>query len=225
MIRTQRRLGLVLLAIVFWGSSSLSAMGRTCSASETKPLRILSWNIYMLPKFVQNTGKRIRAQVIAEELKASEYQVLVFQEAFLSAARRIIRKHLDGVLIKSGDNATYEALSLKSSQREMEAVKAERDSIKFKQVEFMAGKVGVEFDAIITGVADWGIYVQEQEALCEGMVKLASMKDDFYEHDASKYAVRGTRKGKVYRLGDAVRVKLVRADADERQLVFEMLVK
>ncbi len=140
-------------------------------------------------------------------------------------AHRLLRQHLDNITIKSNDVAKFEALSVKSSQREMEAVKAERDSIKFKQVEFMAGKVGSEFDAIITGVADWGIYVQEQEALCEGMVKLSSMKDDFYEHVASKYAVRGTRKGKVYRLGDAVRVKLVRADADERQLDFEMLVK
>jgi ribonuclease R len=137
-------------------------------------------------------------------------------------AHRLLRQHLDNVMIKSNDVAKFEALSVKSSQREMEAVKAERDSIKFKQVEFMAGKVGAEFDAIITGVADWGIYVQEQEALCEGMVKLSSMKDDFYEHVASKYAVRGTRKGKTYRLGDAVRVKLMRADADERQLDFEM---
>ncbi len=140
-------------------------------------------------------------------------------------AHRLLRHHLDNTMIKSSEVARFEALSVKSSQREMEAVKAERDSIKFKQVEFMADKVGVEFDAIITGVADWGIYVQEQEALCEGMVKLASMKDDFYEHVASKYAVRGTRKGKMYRLGDPIRVKLMRADADERQLDFEIVNK
>jgi ribonuclease R len=140
-------------------------------------------------------------------------------------AHRLLRHHLDNTMIKSSEVAKFEALSVKSSQREMEAVKAERDSIKFKQVEFMADKVGVEFEAIITGVADWGIYVQEQEALCEGMVKLASMKDDFYEHVASKYAVRGTRKGKMYRLGDPIRVKLMRADADERQLDFEIVNK
>ena len=140
-------------------------------------------------------------------------------------AHRLLRHHLDNTMIKSSEVAKFEALSVKSSQREMEAVKAERDSIKFKQVEFMADKVGVEFEAIITGVADWGIYVQEQEALCEGMVKLSSMKDDFYEHVASKYSVRGTRKGKMYRLGDMVRVKLMRADAEERQLDFELVTQ
>lgn len=138
-------------------------------------------------------------------------------------AHRLLRKHLDGTLIKSSDSAKYEALSIKSSQREMEAVKAERDSIKFKQVEFMAGKVGSVFEAIITGVTDWGVYVQEQEALCEGMVKLSSIRGDFYEHQATKYQIRGQRTGKVYRLGDSVKVKLVKADADERQLDFEMV--
>ncbi len=137
-------------------------------------------------------------------------------------AHRLLRQHLDGSVISSSDSATYEALSIKSSQREMEAVKAERDSIKFKQVEFMQSKVGAEFTAIITGVADWGIYVQEQEALCEGMVKLSSMKNDFFEHQASKYQVKGQRTGKIYRLGDTVTVKLMRADADERQLDFEL---
>lgn len=138
-------------------------------------------------------------------------------------AHRLLRQHLDGTVIKSSESAKYEALSIKSSQREMEAVKAERDSIKFKQVEFMAGKVGSVFEAIITGVTDWGVYVQEQEALCEGMVKLSSIRGDFYEHQATKYQIRGTRTGKVYRLGDAVKVKLVRADADERQLDFEII--
>ena len=138
-------------------------------------------------------------------------------------AHRLLRKHLDGTLIKSSENAKYEAMAVKSSQREMEAVKAERDSIKFKQVEFMAGRVGSLFEAIITGVTDWGVYVQEQEALCEGMVRLSTIRGDFYEHQASKYQIRGQRTGKVYRLGDLVKVRLVKADAEERQLDFEIV--
>lgn len=138
-------------------------------------------------------------------------------------AHRLLRLHLDNSLLKSSDVGKYEAIAVKSSKREMEAVTAERDSIKFKQVEFMQSKVGAEFAAIITGVTDWGIYVQEQEALCEGMVKLASIKTDYFEHVASKYMVRGQRSGKMYRLGDAVKVRLVRADADERQLDFELI--
>ncbi len=138
-------------------------------------------------------------------------------------AHRLLRLHLDNQPISAGEVASFEATSIQSSKRELEAVSAERDSIKFKQVEFMMNSVGKEFDAVITGTADWGIYVQEQEALCEGMVRLASIKSDFFEHQASKYQIKGTRKGKIYRLGDTVRVKLVRADAEERQLDFELI--
>lgn len=139
-------------------------------------------------------------------------------------AHRLLRQHLDNINLGNGAVIKYEAMAVKSSAREGEAVKAERDSIKFKQVEFMQGKVGAEFEAIITGVTDWGVYVQEQEALCEGMVRLASIKSDFYEHIASKYCIRGQKTGKMYRLGDTVKVKLVKADAEERQLDFELVV-
>jgi ribonuclease R len=137
-------------------------------------------------------------------------------------AHRLLRLHLDNVNIKSSDSAKYEAMSIKSSARELEAVKAERDSIKFKQVEYMQRSIGKEFEAIITGVADWGIYVQEQDTLSEGMIKLSSMKSDFFTHEASKYRIKGQRTGKIYQLGDTIRVKLVRADTDERQLDFEL---
>jgi ribonuclease R len=140
-------------------------------------------------------------------------------------AHRLLRLHLDNQPIAAGEISAYEAVSIQSSKREMEAVSAERDSIKFKQVEFMMNNVGKEFDAIITGTADWGIYVQEQEALCEGMVRLATIKSDYFEHEASKYQIKGQKTGKVYRLGDAIRVKLTRADAEERQLDFELVTK
>jgi ribonuclease R len=136
---------------------------------------------------------------------------------------RLLRKHLDGSSIGPKETATYERISVQSSEREMEAVSAERDSIKFKQVEFMMNHVGETFDGVITGVTDWGIYVQEQGSLAEGMVRLASIKSDYFEHEASKYRVRGQRTGKTYRLGDAVKVKLTRADKDERQLDFELV--
>lgn len=140
-------------------------------------------------------------------------------------AHRLLRLHLDNQPIAAGEVSAYEAVSIQSSKREMEAVSAERDSIKFKQVEFMMNNVGKEFDAVITGTADWGIYVQEQEALCEGMVRLATIKSDYFEHEASKYQIKGQKTGKVYRLGDKVRVKLTRADAEERQLDFELVTK
>jgi len=138
-------------------------------------------------------------------------------------AHRLLRFHLDNVNIKSSDIAKYEAMSIKSSARELEAVKAERDSIKFKQVEFMQRSVGKEFDSIITGVTDWGLYVQEQETLSEGMIKLSSMKSDFFTHEASKYRIKGQRTGKIYQLGDTIKVKLVKANTEDRQLDFEIV--
>jgi ribonuclease R len=138
-------------------------------------------------------------------------------------AHRLLRKHLDGVHVGPKETAMYEQTSIASSEREMEAVSAERDSIKFKQVEYMLNKVGEEFTGVITGVTDWGIYVQEQDSLADGMVRLSSIKSDFFEHEASKYRIKGRQTGKVYRLGDEVRVKLVRADKDDRQLDFELV--
>jgi ribonuclease R len=137
---------------------------------------------------------------------------------------RLLRAHLDGEHIGPKQQTAYERLSVQSSEREMEAVSAERDSIKFKQVEYMMNRVGEEFDGVITGLADWGIYVQEQSCLAEGMIRLASIKSDYFEHEANQYRIRGQRSGKVYRLGDTVRVRLTRADAEERQLDFELVV-
>jgi len=138
-------------------------------------------------------------------------------------AHKLLRKHLDGEQVGPKQSATYEKLCVQSSEREAEAVKAERDSIKFKQVEYMANKIGEEFTGVITGVTDWGIYVQEQGSLAEGMVRLGSIKFDYFEHEANKYRVKGKKTGKVYRLGDEVKVKLLTADPEERQLDFELI--
>lgn len=138
-------------------------------------------------------------------------------------AHRLLRKHLDAVRVGPKEAAQLETLCKSSSDRESEAVQAERDSIKFKSVEYMMNHVGETFDGVITGVADWGIYVQEVNTLAEGMVRLATIKSDYFEHEASKYRIKGQRTGKVYRLGDEVKVKLTRADKDERQLDFELV--
>lgn len=136
---------------------------------------------------------------------------------------RLLRKHLNGSLIQSQEIAKYEKLSIQSSEREMTAVTAERDSIKYKQVEYMLDKVGQEFDGLITGVTDWGLYVEEKNSRCEGMIRLSSMKSDFFTHEASKYRIKGNRTGKVYMLGGEIRVKLTRADMEERVLDFELV--
>jgi ribonuclease R len=138
---------------------------------------------------------------------------------------RLLRRHLDGSTIAGQELAKYERLSIQSSQREMEAVAAERDSIKYKQVEYLMNRVGETFEGVITGVTDWGIYVQEGSCLADGMVRLATIKSDYFEHEASKYQIKGQKTGKTYSLGDKVTVKLTRADKDERQLDFELVEK
>lgn len=138
-------------------------------------------------------------------------------------AHRMLERHLSGSRISGKELAKYEKLSIQSSEREMTAVQAERDSIKYKQVEFMQNKVGEEFDGVISGVADWGLYVEETGSKAEGLVRLSSMKGDYFTHEASKYRVRGEKSGKTYSLGDTVRMKLVRADMEERQLDFELV--
>lgn len=138
-------------------------------------------------------------------------------------AHRMLRRHLDGSQIGKPEMQKYEKLAVKSSEREVHAVKAERDSIKFKQVEFMLDKVGQEFEGVITGVTDWGLYVEEKNSKAEGMVRLGSLKGDYFTHEPSKYRIKGQRSGQVLSLGEAVRIKLTRADLEERQLDFEML--
>jgi ribonuclease R len=138
-------------------------------------------------------------------------------------AHRMLRRHLDGSPIGKNEMLRYEKLAVKSSERELHAVRAERDSIKFKQVEYMLDKVGQEFEGVITGVTDWGLYVEEKNSKAEGMVRLGSIKGDYFVHESSKYRIKGQRTNKTLSLGQEVRIKLTRADMEERQLDFELL--
>jgi ribonuclease R len=138
-------------------------------------------------------------------------------------AHRMLRRHLDGSNIGKQEMLRYEKLAIKSSQREIEAVKAERDSIKFKQVEYMLDKIGTEFDGVVTGVTDWGIYVEEKESKAEGMVRLGSLRGDYFVIDPGKYRIKGEKTGATYALGQEVRIKLTRADLEERLLDFELV--
>lgn len=135
---------------------------------------------------------------------------------------RLLRRHLDGAKIGPRDNALYERLSIQSSLREVGAVEAERDSIKFKQVEYMQERIGEVFDGIITGVTDWGIYVEEKISKSEGMVRLASMKEDYYMVEKGTYSIRGEKKNKRYALGDSVRIKLIKTSLEDRTIDFEI---
>lgn len=97
-------------------------------------------------------------------------------------------------------------------------MEAERASVKYKQVEYMMDKTGKKFEGIISGVTEWGIYVEIIENQCEGMIHIRELDDDFYEYDEDNYCIRGRSTGKVYTLGDRVMVRVVKADLEKKQL-------
>jgi ribonuclease R len=107
-----------------------------------------------------------------------------------------------------------------SSDMESLAANAERTSIKYKQVEFMSDKIGRVFDGVISGVTEWGLYVELSENGCEGMVPIRELVDDFYAFDEKTYSLLGKRTKFRYSLGDPLRIKVVRANLERRQLDF-----
>lgn len=107
-----------------------------------------------------------------------------------------------------------------SSAMEQLAANAERSSIKYKQVEYMADHLGEEYEGMISGVTEWGLYVELDDNKCEGLVPMRELADDFYDFDEKNYCLRGRRRGIVFRLGDKVRIRVARADLDKRQLDF-----
>ena len=108
------------------------------------------------------------------------------------------------------------------SAQEQVAANAERASIKYKQVEFMSEHIGEEYDAVISGVTEWGIYAEINENKCEGMIPLRTLQDDYYEFDEANYCLIGRRKHRKYVIGDALRIRIVRANLDKKQLDFEI---
>ncbi|MBI1974501.1 MAG: ribonuclease R [Candidatus Zambryskibacteria bacterium] len=133
---------------------------------------------------------------------------------------RLLLRFLQKGSIEQDEIAKYEYLAKEASERELEAADAERTSIKYKQVEYMSELVGQEFDATVSGVSEWGVYVEEVNTKAEGLVKLRDMKDDFYELNEKLYAIVGKNTGRKYSLGDKVRVKLINSDTDRKTLDF-----
>jgi len=138
-------------------------------------------------------------------------------------SHRLLRAHLDGTPLGNQAAAHYEKLCIQSSASEVRAVEAERDSIKFKQVEYLKDRIGEIFDGTISGVTEWGIYVEEKTSKAEGMVRLATMKEDYYQLDKKNYRVKGDRTKKTHSLGDTVKIKLVGANLEDRTLDFSLV--
>ena len=135
---------------------------------------------------------------------------------------RLLARYLAGE--KSADKKQLEALCEHASKREVVAAEAERASIKYKMVEFMQEHLGEEFDGHISGLTEWGVYVELDETHIEGMSFLRDIADDFYYFDEQRYEIAGRSTGRRLTLGDAVRIRMKRADLRKRQLDFELLL-
>ena len=139
-------------------------------------------------------------------------------EAMLDLYRRSMPIDLLSLGNRLTDKNELEMLCKHSSDMERMAAEAERASIKFKQVEFMSDKVGQSFKGTITGVTEWGIYVEINENKCEGMIRMRDMRDDNYYFEAESYRYVGRNKGIIYALGDTVWVEVKKADVIRKQL-------
>ncbi|MCD8079875.1 MAG: ribonuclease R [Bacteroides sp.] len=133
---------------------------------------------------------------------------------------RLLTRYAEGG--RSVSAQKYEDLCDHSSNMEQTAAQAERASIKYKQVEFMSEHIGQIYDGVISGVTEWGLYVELNENKCEGMVPIRDLDDDFYEFDEKNYCLRGRRKKRIYSLGDAITIKVARANLEKKQLDFTL---
>lgn len=109
-----------------------------------------------------------------------------------------------------------------ASDMEQLAASAERASIKYKQVEYMSERLGQEYDGVISGITEWGLYVEINENKCEGLVPIRDLEDDYYEFDEKNYCLMGRRTHRIYRLGDPIRIKVARANLERKQLDFAL---
>jgi len=138
-------------------------------------------------------------------------------------AHRLLQRYLDGE--KTANAEVYEEKCKHSSNMEYLATKAERDSIKYMQIRFMQDHQDEEFVGVISGVTDWGIYVEIISNKCEGMVRTRDIKDDYYEFDQDQFALVGKETKNMYQLGDEVVVKVKQADLVKRHLDFDLIGK
>lgn len=133
-------------------------------------------------------------------------------------AHRLLERYATGG--RSVEKDRYEEFCDHCSQMEQIAANAERASIKYKQVEFMSDKIGRVYDGVISGVTEWGLYVELNENKCEGLVPIRDLDDDFYAFDEENYALVGRRRKRTYRLGDPLTVKIAQANLERKQLDF-----
>lgn len=136
---------------------------------------------------------------------------------------RILEANINGQNIPSDQLKKYQEISLETSEREKEAAEAERASIKYKQIEYMSSRIGDIFYGLITGVTEWGLYVEEKNTKCEGMVPIRELKNDFYNFDRKHMRLVGAKYHRKYTLGDKVKFKVVKTDLNKKTIDYELI--
>ena len=134
---------------------------------------------------------------------------------------RLLEKYLKGG--KSVEKNKVEEICKYTSEKEKDASMAERDSIKYMQAKFLQDKVGSNFEGVISGVTEWGIYVELEKNKCEGLVKISSIKGDFYVFDKNTYSIIGRSSKNKYQLGDTVKIKIKKTDLERKQIEFILI--
>ncbi|MEZ0208821.1 MAG: ribonuclease R [Candidatus Paceibacterota bacterium] len=136
---------------------------------------------------------------------------------------RLLMRVLEADYPKEEERGLFDSLCAKASRREKEASDAERGSIKYKQVEYMSYRIGQEFDGMVSGVSEWGIFVEEKKSKCEGMIRLRDLGEDFYNFDQKGGRVFGERSGTEWKIGTPVKIKVKNANLDLRVIDYALV--
>jgi ribonuclease R len=179
---------------------------------------------------IQNFSIRCMAKAIYDVNNIGHYGLAFdYYTHFTSPIRRypdlLVHRILESFLKakESYAKGELEKFCKHCSAQEKKAADAERMSVKYKQVEFMSDKIGKIFSGVVTGVTEWGMYVETDDQKCEGMISLRSMADDYYYYDEKSFAIIGRKTKDRYKLGTEVMIKVLKADMVLRQLDYQLV--
>ena len=184
---------------------------------KAKMLRIMEAAKYFIVEFDQNPDEWKHFALNFDVYTHFTSPIRRYPDVLL---HRLLEKTLAHQYPEEKERGYYDKMCMVASRREKEASDAERGSIKYKQVEYMSYRIGQTFDGMVSGVSEWGIYVEEKTSKCEGMIRLRDLGNDFFVHDEKNSRVFGERSGVEYKIGTPLRIKVKQANLEMR--VFEL---